>query len=638
MLAKVKTKKFLKQLVFLIDILLALSLSIINLNSTISNNLYMVFFGFVPLAIINTYFIGWKYIERTYFEIFKWKRIGMNFLVFASTQISLIYSLIEIIYYLNRGDYLELHLIEIPIFVIIFVKIGDLINDYIKSKIGNDLKKIQSLQSKNAFLLRNEEYIKVNVNQISAGDIIKVPIGYNVPMDGILISKQALVDSQLINGENHGLEISYKDNVFAGMRNMGEEFSIEATGLVKDNLINKMVKKINQIQTEKKGIQTIVDRVLLWFTPVVLVLSILGFFISYFFFENGSFLLSLKVSITVLVSACPCAIGLATPLAILIGASRAAKKGVIFNKPESFSKLHTISTVVFDKTGTLTKGEIEVKDYIGDEKYLPIIGSFQLNIKHPIASGIVNYLNKKNIDCNIKLRQIDKDFLTFTYLDDHYQIIKYSNFKSAGSAPEINFRQTTNTSSLLFKNKNLVAQIFFEDKLREGVDDKIQELMVQGFKVVMITGDNIGVAKKVASSLKIKHVYANMTPDKKLLLIKEMQMNGEKVLFAGDGLNDALAIKQADLSIAVITKSTYLDLDADIALLDSKISLIVDTINEVKNTKKIIYSNLFWAFTYNLIIIPLALFGVLSPHIGMLAMFLSSILVLLNSLYFKMKK
>lgn len=643
----IKNKKQIWKIILLADIIISFMFIITAMfvESKLHHNFYAIFFWFLPLCFINTYIIGWKYIERTYYEIFKWKRIGMNFLIFLSTQLSIIFSLIQIIVLLNSKtlseEGLSLSLIEVPIFVIIFVQIGDQINDYIKSKIGSDLKKIQSLQPKNAFILWNDTYVKVPISQVKVGDIIKVESDYIIPMDGILISKSALVDSQIINGENNGVKITYKDNVFAGMRNLSDQILIQSTCLLKDNLINKMVRKIQKIQTEKSGFQTIVDRMLVLFTPIVVVLAAIGFIISYFWLNASTdhkVLLSFQVLITVLVSACPCAIGISTPLAILIGGSRAAKKGVIFNKPEAFSKLNKITTIAFDKTGTLTKGEIQLTKYYGDKKYLSIIGAFETNIKHPIASGIIKYLHENNISHDVKIKSVDPEFMIFQFLSDHYEIVKYSNFKTTGDNPEINLHQTKNTCSLLFKNNNLVGQMIFDDELRENIEDKIQDLALQGFKTVMITGDNQESANKIAKILKINKVYANTTPDKKMLIIKEMQMNGEKVLFVGDGFNDALAINQADLSIAVIAKSTYLDLDADIALLDSNISLIVETINEVKNTKKIIYLNLFWAFTYNLVIIPLALFGVINPSIGMFAMFCSTILVLLNSLYFKLKK
>ncbi|QGS52429.1 heavy metal translocating P-type ATPase [Spiroplasma tabanidicola] len=586
----------------------------------------------LSLGLFSTYIFGYKYIKRCYFEIFKWKKLGMNFLVFLSTQTAICFSIYQFI--INEN----LDLIEVTIFVSLFLQTGDLINDKLKSFIATDLKNILSIQPKKVLLIENNEEKLANTTSIKVGSIIKVLKNQIIPLDGKIISDEVLLNTQIIDGENESKRFVKNDVIFAGMLNLSEELIFKNTQNSFDSFLSKITMKVSSIQSEKSKLKSTIDMLITIFTPIVLLLSLIGFLVSYFWLNYYSFYESIKTLITVLVSACPCAIGIAIPLAIAIGSSKAAKQGVIFNKPDAFYKLANINVIGFDKTGTLTVGKVKVKSYEGRQNYLNIIALIEEQIDHPIANGFKNYIREINYETSkLEVKKIED--LKYKINSKTYELLPIFKYKNEmKSSINIDFKSIDNTATLLLEDNVVVAKIEFEDELRRDAILAVNKLKKQGYELVIVTGDNYTISKNVAKKLNIKNLYAEQSAEDKLNVIKDFQNQKKAIAYVGDGINDILAIQKADLSISILSKNAFLNLESDISLLNPNIDLIVESIKYAKYTKKIIFTNLFWAFIYNAIVLPLAIFAILTPFIGMIAMFFSTLLVLLNSLLFKLKK
>ncbi|AOG61058.1 copper-transporting ATPase [Spiroplasma helicoides] len=629
--------KLLKKINLIVFWILSLLVAIAMIINHFSKSIYVdifynKYFLFI-FGLIATYIIGKKYIKNTYYEVFKWKRIGMNLLIFISTQSAFLFSIYQLI--VNQFP----ELIEVCIFVILFVLTGDTINDMLRKVISSDLKSLTTLQPKKVMIKTDDNFVEKEIYSVEKDTTIKVLTNQVIPLDARLITPIAQINTQIIDGENTTKRFYENDHLFAGMINKGNEILLSTTSKFYDSFLNKVVNKVATIQSEKSGLQNIVDKIAQIFTPLVIIISIASFFISYFWLNQANIYESIKVMITVLVSACPCSIGIAIPFAVMIGSTKAAKKGVIFNKPDAFGKTSKVNVIAFDKTGTLTKGEVSVKNFIGDKKYLDILGQFESTVSHPLATGFLNYLRNKKVLYNQSDSFVKKSDTSFSINKLNYSLMPISNYQDQVKSKIVfDKNKIYKTATLLLEENQIVALIEFDDVVREEAKRAISILKKQHYEVVMITGDNNNSANYVAKKLDIDVVHSEKTIKQKLELIENYQKQNKKVLFVGDGMNDILAMQKANLSISIVTNKTYLDLESDISLLNPNISLIVDSIKYAKYTKKIILSNLFWAFIYNIILIPLAIFNITNPMIGMFAMFCSSILVLLNSLVFKLKR
>ncbi|QBQ08188.1 copper-transporting ATPase [Spiroplasma gladiatoris] len=621
-------------LLWIIGIWIIISMLFHNKNNfilfRIAHNNYFLF----TIAIISTYLFGFKYIKKAYFELFKWKKTGMNFLVFLSTQTSIFYSIYQLV--MNQ----TLDLIEASIFINFFLKTGDLITERLNNVVAKDLKTILSIQPKEAIYINDKEVESVvSTDSIKIGSIIKVKKDQIIPLDGELITNFALFNTQIIDGENN-VKTFYKNAlVFAGMVNKGEDITLKTTALKFNSYLSQIVMQVSSVQSQKSKFKSAVDLLVTIFTPLVIIISLFGFLLSYFYFDVSNLSAAFKVLTTVLVSACPCAIGIAIPLAIAIGSSKAAKKGVIFNKPDAFQRMAKIKVICFDKTGTLTKGEIEVEKFIGDKNYLNVIGLIQLQQKHPLANGFLNYLRKINFKIDKSSQLVEEKPRVYRYKEDLYEFIPSFKWSSQiKSVIDLSKLKDNLTTTFVLKNNIVVAVIIFKDKLRKDAKSSIKILNDKKYELVMITGDNLLIANDVANELGNMKVFAQQTPNSKLKIISDFQKQKKGVAFVGDGINDVLAIQKADLSIAIISSHFFVNLEADISLLNPNIELIYEAIKFARLTKIILITNLFWAFFYNILIIPLALSGILTPLFGMAIMFCSTLLVLLNSMLFKFKK
>ncbi|AKU79912.1 copper transporting ATPase [Spiroplasma turonicum] len=597
-----------------------------NIFSTIFYNKYFLF----SIAIFSTYIYGFNFIKKTYYELFVWRKIGMNLLIFISTQTAFIYSS----YQLAINNFPEL--IEVNIFVVLFVKTGDIINNKLRKLVSKDLKSLISLIPNEVItVVNNTEKLK-KLSLVKENELVKVLKDQVIPIDGFLVSENRKINTQIIDGENNNKTFFKHDTLFAGMINKDIDLIMKSTTTIKNSFLTKIINKVALVQSEKTKLQTIIDKIIIWFTPLIILLAICGFVLSYLVLNYGNIYIAIKIAITILVTACPCSLGIAIPLAIMIGSLKAAKKNIIFNKPDAFEKLIKINVIAFDKTGTLTKGEVKVVNFIGDESFLEILWIIESNLTHPLADGILNYIRDKNLIFNKENNFKKVNRFEFILNNKNYKLLPISKYsESFDKVINFDINKLENTTTFLIENDVIVCLIEFKDKLRENVEESIQKFKSLGLEVFIITGDNKKVSEKLGLELKVDKVYYEKTIEEKLDVINNIQKQNKKVLYVGDGMNDILAIQKADLSISIITNSSFLNLESDVSLLNPNIWLIYESFKLAKFTKKIIITNLFWAFIYNSIVIPLAIFSVLTPMIGMALMFLSSFLVLLNSFILK---
>lgn len=591
------------------------------------NNWYLFSLGFFV-----TFGLGWKYLYLAHNEIFRWHKFGMNIIVVMSTQLSLWYTL-----YLNISGGMS-DIVEASIFTILFLETGDAVKAKLESKASSELASIVSLQPKTISVWENEKIISRKLNDVLKDEIIFIDANEIISLDGILISETALLNTQIVNGENDLTSFKRGDSVFSGMINNGESILIKVTNTKKDSLLNRMIKQINEIQFKKTKLQNNIDKIVQWFAPALFLISIFGFLISYFVLNRNDINDSVRILITILVAACPCALGIAVPLAVAVASAKSAGHGIVFNKTDVFYRLKKIKYIAFDKTGTLTSGRAVVTKAIYDKKYLPIIGLIEKTSGHTLSRATVNWILDQNIKIpDLKIEKLNK--AKFEINNDIYEILTRKVIDESYQLDEnISLDDKLKTTTYFAINKKVIAQFSYEDTLRKGAKEIVAKMIDQNIKPIIISGDNESATSAVAKNVGISEFYFDQTGEDKAKIIKNIQQKHQGVAFVGDGINDTLAINQSDLSIAIVSPTSYVKLESDLTLVDPNLFLLTSVFDNLKVVKINIFLNLMWALAYNIIVIPLAFFSMIDPIIGMAAMFLSSILIVLNTILFKYKK
>ena len=503
-------------------------------------------------------------------------------------------------------------------------------------------------------LLSIFEEQEISIEKVALNDILIVKPGEKIPVDGEVIDGESYVDESMITGESISPLKEKGDKVVGGTINKNGVIKFKATKIGKDTMLSQIIKLIEEAQSSKPPIQRIADKAVNYFIPIVLVIAILSFVVWYLILDN-SFLFALTSLISVLVIACPCALGLATPTAVTVGVGRGAELGVLIKNGEALERSEKLTTIIFDKTGTLTKGKPEVTDIIGigieNRILLKFTASVEKNSKHPLAEAIV----KKSVESGIKLLS-SENFNTFggkgvtakvegkEILIGNRVLLKEKNIL----LPEVvekNIFQLENegkTVMLIAFDNKMVGIIAIADTLKETTKDAIKEFKDMKFNIFMITGDNIRTAKAIAKQVGIENVLAEVLPQDKAREVKELQEKGEVVAFVGDGINDAPALAQADVGIAIGSGTDVAIETGDIVLIKDD---LMDAVAAVQLSKKVISrikQNIFWAFAYNTALIPVAA-GILYPFFGItfrpelagLAMAMSSVTVVSLSLMLK---
>jgi Cu2+-exporting ATPase/Cu+-exporting ATPase len=614
------------------------------------------------LPIMATYMlfvVGKPYLLGVY-RFLRYGKANMDTLIGIGTSVAFLYSFIVGAFeetLLKDVINTENTYFDITIVVIAFIALGKYLEARSKIKTGDAIEKLFSLQAKTALLWRDNHEVEIPVSQVKIDDILVVKPGMKIPVDGQIVDGQSAVDESMITGESIPVDKNYGDLVVGATINKQGSFKFKATKVGSDTVLAQIIKMVEQAQGSKAPIQALADKISSIFVPIVLVIAFLSlgsWLIAGPFFMDFSQALSfgLVSFVGILVIACPCALGLATPTAIIVGVGKGAQYGILIKNAESLEKLSKVTTIVFDKTGTITKGEPAVTDVvILSEKYdkntvLQIAASLESHSEHPLAQAII----KKAKDEKVNLENVEN----FTALEGvgvqgkiNGELIKIhkpqeNDFNIKGV---ISLQSQGKTVVLIEKGNLRIGLIALSDTLKDEAVDAIKNLHKKGLEIVMLTGDNELAAKHIASQAGIDKIIAEVLPHEKANKIKELQAQNKIVAMVGDGINDAPALVQADIGIAMATGTDVAIESAGITLLGGDIRKLSQVIVLARSTMRTVKQNLFWAFIYNVIGIPIAagalypIWGLmLNPIFAGLAMAGSSVSVVSNSLRLKTKK
>lgn len=510
--------------------------------------------------------------------------------------------------------------------IIALILLGRYLEAKTKAHTSDALKKLLNLQAKTARVTRNGVEIDVPISEVVVGDLIRVRPGEKIPVDGIVMEGTTSVDESMITGESIPVEKMKGDLVIGATINKNGSVIFKATKVGEGTMLSQIVKMVGEAQSSRAEIQRLADVVSSYFVPVVLMIAVLTFVV---WFDFGEFNQALDSMVAVLIIACPCAMGLATPTAIMVGVGRGAEKGILIKDAQSLEIAHKIKSIIFDKTGTLTNGKPKVTDIVGDVKTLQIAASLETGSEHPLADAIIEEAKKQKV----KIKSV-KNFKSIPGLGVEGVVDgrKYFLGKSSNKSAEIEKLESQGkTVVLLSISGRSIGAIAIADTLKDGAGDVIRDLEKRKIKTWMITGDNERTAQAVARELGIKNVLAEVLPHQKADKVKELK----DVAFVGDGINDAPAIAAADVGIAMGTGTDVAIESAGIILLNKNLRSVLTALNLSRATVNVIKQNLFWAFGYNVILIPVAALGMLNPMIAALAMAASSVSVVGNSLRLK---
>ncbi|GAA0304020.1 Cu+-exporting ATPase [Gracilibacillus halotolerans] len=591
------------------------------------------------------FIIGWQF----YVGAYKNLRNGganMDVLVAVGTSAAYFYSLYEGLKTIGNPAYNPHLYFETSAILITLILFGKYLETRAKTQTTNAISKLLHLQAKEARVIRDGEEIMLPIEEVVVGDRLIVKPGEKIPVDGIVSKGRTSIDESMLTGESIPIEKNTGDTIIGSTINQNGSIEMEATKVGKDTALASIIKIVEEAQGSKASIQRLADVISSYFVPIVVGISIVTFIVWISFVQPGQFEPALIASIAVLVIACPCALGLATPTSIMVGTGRAAESGILFKGGEHLEKTHEIDTIVLDKTGTITKGKPEVTDYIGDDEALQLLVSAEKYSEHPLADAIVTYGKNHSI----YLLEIDE----FDAIPGHgikatidnkqvlignRKLMKDHQISIEAVEPDLKqFEIEGKTAMIIAINGEYRGIVAVADTIKETAQEAIQQLKDLGIDVVMLTGDNERTAQAIASQVGINHVVAQVLPEEKADKVKEIQLQGKKVAMVGDGVNDAPALVVADVGIAIGTGTEVAIEAADVTILGGELLLLPKAIKMSHATIRNIRQNLFWAFGYNTAGIPIAAIGLLAPWIAGAAMALSSVSVVTNALRLKRVK
>lgn len=640
-------KKFISALFFSLPVIYLAMSEMLNLPLLSFFKKYNLFIQFIFSTIVIVFcFEIWKSGLKNLLFLMP----NMDSLIFIGTAAAYFYSVTSSFLILFNG--VENHFYyESTVLILVFIFLGKYLENITKGKTSEAIKKLVKLQAKEALIIKDGEEIKIPVSEVKIGDIVLVKPGEKIPVDGIVIDGHSFVDEKMITGESIPKEKKIGDEVIGGTINKSGILKFRAKRVGKETMLAQIIKVVEEAFNLKAPVQLLVDKVSFYFVPSVILIAIFSFIIWLLLGQSFSF--ALTVFMSVLIIACPCALGLATPTAVMMGISLAVKEGILIKTSKALEIAGKINVFVFDKTGTLTKGEpsvtniIIVEDGMSEEDVLQIAGSLEKNSHHPLAEAIVNKAKEKSIRLleitnfqNIAGKGVVGELNGEKIILGTRNLLIDNNINPEIVEEKIvSLEKQGKTVVLLAKNKKIIGIIAISDILKEFSKETINILHKSGKKVVMITGDNKRVAEIIARELKIDKVLAEVLPHEKSLEIKKLQEEGNLVAMVGDGINDAPALAQADLGIALGSSTDIAIETGEIILLKNDLEGVIKAIDLSNYTLKKIKQNLFWAFFYNIIGIPLAagvfypLTGwLLNPVIAAVAMVFSSVSVVFNSI------
>jgi len=528
--------------------------------------------------------------------------------------------------------------------IMAFFTTGKYVEAIARGRASQEIRKLLELGAKNSRILRNNQEIEVSIEEVKVGDIMVIRPGEKIPTDGIVIRGESNVDESMVTGESLPTDKVKGNNVIGATINQDGILYVKVTKVGKDTFLAHIIELVDEAQGTKIPIQRLADKITSIFVPVILILAILTFFSWWYF--SGDLSRAIGVGVAVLVIACPCALGLATPTALMVGSGMGAKRGILIRKGEAIQTMKEVKIVVFDKTGTITKGKPEVTDIyskVNEEKLLEFAGSLERLSEHPVAKAIVFKSNLKRYKRVLKFKVIRGMGVEGTISGKEIVIGNRTLMKNEKISFKLfeerisKFENEGKTTMIVAENKKVIGLIAVADALKDDSMDALRILNKGGYKTIMITGDNERTARAIAKQVGITEVIANVLPEEKAKRVEELQKEG-MVAFVGDGINDAPALKQANVGIAMGSGTDIAIEAGDLVLAKSSLIGVVQSIRLSKATFKKIKQNLFWAFAYNVVAIPLAIGGVLHPVVAEIAMALSSITVVTNANLLRRKK
>lgn len=521
---------------------------------------------------------------------------------------------------------------------------GKFIESKAKGKASQEIKKLLELGVKKALVIRGKKEVEIDVFEVQIGDVMIVKPGEKIPTDGVVVKGESAVDESMVTGESLPVEKSVKDLVIGATINQDGILYVKATKIGKDTFLAHVIKLVEEAQGTKVPIQKLADKITGVFVPIILFLTLLTFANWWIF--TGELSRALGVSIAVLVIACPCSLGLAVPISLMVGSGIGAKNGILIRKGEAIQTMKQVKIVVFDKTGTITKGKPEVTDFYSkiDENYvLDVTASVEKLSEHPLSKAIVSYADLKKYKSvkNFKIlrgRGIEGSVGSKKIIIGNRTLMTERKIKLNSYVSKIEeFENQGKTTMIVVENSKVIGVIAVADAIKEDSVEALRILNEKGFRTAMITGDNERTASAIAKQVGISEIIANVLPEDKARKVEELQKFGF-VAFVGDGINDAPALKQANVAIAMGSGTDIAIETGDLVLTKSSLIGVVQAINLSRATFGKIKQNLFWAFAYNVVAIPLAVAGVLHPIIAELAMALSSITVVTNANLLRRKR
>ena len=600
---------------------------------------HIVMPGYVWIAFITTTIImvvgAWPYWVSAWAAFLR-HNANMNTLVAIGTVIAYAYSIFAMI--TGRDVYFES-----AAFITVFVQLGDMMEERMHNRASNALKKLLDLQVKQAWVLKDGKYVQTPIDQIKIGDVVRVKPGEKIPLDGVVTSGESTVDESMITGESMPVHKTVGDEVVGSTMNADGALTVKVTKVGDDTMLAQIVEMVKKAQTSHAPIQNLTDRISQIFVPAVFIIAIVTFAVWVTFF-HASMVQAMLYAVAVIVIACPCALGLATPTALMVGTGRAAKMGILIKDGQALEIIDDLKTVIFDKTGTITVGKPVVTDVIGDrQNVLGIAASLEDQSEHPLASAIVRQTKDEQIEVQpvTKFEAVRGQGVRGVVNGQNVFVGSERLAKSAISdslkEQRDRLQSEAKTVVLVGVDEQVVGLIAIQDSPKPTSAEAIQQLNERGLQTIMLTGDNQMVAEAIGHQVGIQKVIAGVLPNEKAKYVKQFQKDG-RVAFVGDGINDAPALTTADVGIAMGSGTDIAIESGEIVLVQNDLRGVVKALAMSRKTFQRIKLNLFWSLIYNVIGIPIAagVFAgigiVLSPEFAALAMAFSSVSVVTSSL------
>ena len=579
------------------------------------------------------------------------KTPNMDTLVTTGVIASFLYSIYGTIMIIKgHNHFVENLYYESAAIVIFFIEIGKFIENKNKDKTKEALQKLVTITPKNATIIKGNEEKVVTIDEIQKGDIVICKPGEKIAVDGVIVEGTTHIDESFITGESVPVKREKDSKVIAGSINYEGTIKYKAERIGKESTVSEIVRLVTEATNTKAPISKVADRISSYFVPVIILIAIISFIAWYILSKDIGY--SINIFVSILVIACPCSLGLATPLAIVISSGLCSQKGILVKSSEVLENAHKVKTICFDKTGTLTNGTLTIsKIYNYSEEsentIIKNVASIEKMSEHPIAYAIVNYANENKIELEdvTDFKSIPGYGVYAKINEDEYYIGNRNLMLDNGidietAQDEIELATTGNSILFVAKNKKLISLIGVKDVVRNNIKDVIQKLKNRNIELIMLTGDNEATARYIANEIGITKIIANVKPKEKSEKIKELKKNG-LVMMCGDGINDSVSLVTSDIGVS-ISNGTDVAMDsASVVLMNDNLDKINDLIYISERTIRNIKQNLFWAFFYNICMIPIAaglLKGwgiILNPMIAALAMTISSLTVVINALRLK---